>query len=84
MLVFTKCSFYCYIQDKKIPASIMYNDKPLPWVNAWLHLGNELDATELSKQFRSNMNSDTDNKRRKFIGKTHSLLQEFGFLDHNI
>ena len=30
------------------------------------------------------MNSDTDNKRRKFIGKTHSLLQEFGFLDHAI
>ena len=29
------------------------------------------------------MTSDTDNKRRKFIGKVHSLLQEFGFLDHD-
>ena len=30
------------------------------------------------------MNSDTNNKRSKFIGKVHSLLQEFGFLDHNM
>ena len=80
----TKCLYFSHTQDKKIPASIMYKDSPLPWVNAWLHLGNELNAMELSKPFRSNMNSDTDMKRRKFIGKTHSLLQEFGFLDHSI
>ena len=80
----TKCLYFSHTQDKNIPASIMYGDKPLPWVNAWVHLGNELNTVDLSKPFRSNMNSDTDIKRRKFVGKVHSLWQEIGSLEHNL
>ena len=58
----------------------MLGDTPLPWVNAWQHLGNELNTKDLSRPFNSNLNEDVHNKRRKFIGKCHSLKQEFGFL----
>ena len=76
----TKCLYFSYFKDKKTPSPILLDDKPLPWVNSWLHLGNELNTSDLSKPFHSSMNHDLDNKRRKFIGKVHSLRQEFGFL----
>ena len=69
----TKCLYFSHIQDKKLPAPIFHGNSPLPWVNAWQHLGNELNTADLSRPFRSSINSDTDNKRSKFIGKVHSL-----------
>ena len=79
----TKCLYFSHNQDKNIPAPIFHNESPLPWVNAWQHLGNQLNTADLSKPFQSNMNSDSSDKRRKFVGKVHSLLQEFGFLNHS-
>ena len=80
----TKCLYFSHNQDKKIPAPIFHNKSPLPWVNAWQHLGNQLNTADLSKPFQSNLNSDSSDKRRKFVGKVHSLWQEFGFLDHSL
>ena len=79
----TKCLYFSHTQDKNLPAPIFCDKKPLPWVNAWQYLGNTLNINDLSKPFRTDMTSDTNNKRRKFVGKIHSLLQEFGFLDHD-
>ena len=57
----------------------MFEETPLPWVDSWPHLGNELNKNDLCIKGGSNMNSDLDFKRRKFVGKCHSLTQEFGF-----
>ena len=76
----TKCLYFSHNKNKNKPAPIMLGDTPLPWVNAWQHLGNELNTEDLSRPFNSNMNEDVNNKRRKFIGKFHSRKQEFGFL----
>ena len=76
----TKCLYFSYLRDKKLPSPIFLDEKKLPWVNAWQHLGNELNVSDLSKPFQASMDEDTHNKRRKFIGKVHSLKQEFGFL----
>ena len=59
-------------------------DVPLPWVDGWNRLGNELHRNDLCCHGKSSMDHDTDNKRRKFIGKYHSLRQEFGFLESGI
>ena len=63
-----------------MPKSIMMGDIPLPWVDGWNHLGNELNRNDLCWQGSSHLDHDTNNKRRKFIGKYYSLRQEFGFL----
>ena len=76
----TKCLYFSHIKDKNLPSPIIMGDKKLPWVNAWQHLGNELNVDDLSKPFQASMDGDTSNKRRKFIGKVHSLREEFGFL----
>ena len=57
----------------------MFKDTPLPWVETWPHLGNELERTDLTTKARTNLDSDLKTKRRKFIGKFHALRQEFGF-----
>ena len=67
-----------------MPKSIMMANIPLPWVDGWNHLGNELNRNDLCWQGNSNLDHDTNNKRRKFIGKCHSLRQEFGFLKLDI
>ena len=58
----------------------MMGQVALPWVDSWAHLGNNLHRNDLSVQCHSTLDSDTAEKRRKFIGKFHSLRQEFGFL----
>ena len=57
----------------------MFEETPLPWVDSWPHLDNELNKDDLNIKEGSNMNSDLGIKRRKFVGKCHSLTQEFGF-----
>ena len=47
----TKCLYFSHNQDKNIPAPIFHNESPLPWVNAWQHLGNQLNTADLSKPF---------------------------------
>ena len=76
----TKCLFFSHDKNRNKPAAILLGDTPLPWVNVWQYLGNELNTDNLSRPFHSNMNEDVHNKRRKFIGKFHSIKQEFGFL----
>ena len=50
----------------------MLNGNPLPWVQQVNHLGHTFDN-------ENNLFSDTRNKKFKFIGKIHSLSQEFYF-----
>ena len=59
------------------PTKIILDGKPLPWVNELNHLGNTLETN-------NSMNIDCHNKKCKFIGKTHSLMQEFYFSDPDI
>ena len=75
----TKCIFFSHTKNQVMPAPIMFNDVPLPWVDSWPHLGNELNRFDLSTKAASNLDSDLEAKRRKFVGKYHSLKQEFGF-----
>ena len=57
----------------------MFNEIPLPWVDSWPHLGNELYRFNLATKAASNLDKDLEIKRRKFIGNYHSLKQEYGF-----
>ena len=57
----------------------MLNDVPLPWLETWPHLGNDLERKDLMIKAGSNMDTDVGGKRRKFIGKFYALRQEFGF-----
>ena len=75
----TKCIFFSHTKSSVKPAPIMFNEIPLPWVDSWPHLGNELDRFNLATKAASNMDKDLEIKIRKFIGKNHSLKQEFGF-----
>ena len=54
-----------------IPANIILNDRPLPYVESWYHLGHVIHSDESTIH-------DIDEKRREFIGKIHSFRQEFG------
>ena len=62
----------------------MFQDTPLPWVETWPHLGNDLERNGLSVKTGSNMNADLLKKRGKFIGKFHGLRQEFGFASSEV
>ena len=62
----------------------MFNEIPLPWVDSWPHLGNELDRFNLATKAASNLDKDLEIKRRKFIGKYHSLKQEFGSFNGSV
>ena len=76
----TKCIYFSHNRSKEMPAPIMMGEVALPWVDSWAHLGNNLHRNNLSVQCHSTLDSDTRDKRIKFIGKYHSLRQEFGFL----
>ena len=80
----TKCIYFSHNRSKELPAPIMLGQVPLPWVDSWGHLGNNLNREDLSVQCHSTLDSDTRDKRIKFIGKYHSLRQEFGFLKPEI
>ena len=67
----------CILFAKRVPnmeniAPILLNGTPLPWVDQITHLGHIL-------QNDNSMNIDCNIKRGQFIGKVHSLLQEFYF-----
>ena len=53
------------------PEPIMLEGKQLPWVDSWPHLGHLLHRDE-------SLDHDLLQKRGQFIGKLHSLKQEFG------
>lgn len=55
----------------------MLGSDPLPWMDSLKLLGNILDSD-------NSMKTDSDMKRCKFIGKIHSLNQEFGFVSSDI
>ena len=67
----TKCIFFSK-QRMNEPAPILLYGKQLPWVESLNHLGNILEVD-------NSMDMDCRNKRGKFIGKSHSLQQEFHF-----
>ena len=56
---------------KDYPANLMLNDRPLPYVESWHHLGPLIHSD-------GSTTHDIDEKRRDFIGKIHSFRQEFG------
>ena len=73
-----KCKTKCIIFSKKTidrqnVKSIELNGTPLKWVPTIKYLGSVL-------QEDNSMSIDTDRKRVSFIGKVHSLTQEFFFL----
>ena len=71
----TKCVVFTKeknLKDRLAP--IILDGNPLPWVNSVNHLGHILESD-------NSMKSDCLAKRGKFIGKVHSLLQEFSYVD---
>ena len=56
---------------------ILLSGLPLPWVEDLKHLGNSLQSD-------NSMKIDISVKRAKFIGKVHSLNQEFYFCNPNV
>ena len=56
-------------------------DIPLPWVDSWPHLGNNLFNDDFKFPMNCSFSKDCRRKRSKFIGKFHELWQEFGFSD---
>ena len=75
----TKCIVF---GSNEVPAPIRIFDeniawedsKALPWVESWPHLGHLLHQDE-------SLDHDLLQKRGRFIGKIHSLRQEFGQKD---
>ena len=66
----TKC---IHFSKKQIDlASITLNGNSLPWVESASHVGNLLERD-------NSFNKDVRMKKGNFIGKVHSLLQEFSF-----
>ena len=63
--------------ERENVAPIMLNGLPLPWVTSMLHLGNTL-------QEDNSMSMDCAIKRGQFIGKFHSLSQEFYYLSPDV
>ena len=74
----TKCIIFSKNDiDRTGISPIMLNGNPLPWVSHLKHLGNIL-------QCDNSMNNDCCDKRRKFIGKIHSLHLEFHFVSPQV
>ena len=74
-----KCKTKCIIFSKKASerkniVPIILNGQPLNWVPTIKYLGSTL-------QEDNSMEIDCERKRCTFIGKVHSLAQEFFFLD---
>ena len=69
----TKCiAFSNRLRDCQNLVPIRLNGLPLPWVNKVSHLGCTLESN-------NSMKADLALKRGKFVGKVHSLMQEFHF-----
>ena len=57
---------------------------PLPWVDEWPHLGNNLNNNDFRYPGNSSFLHDLLGISGTFIGKFHGLFQEFGCLDSDI
>ena len=69
----TKGIIFCKRNSDKVNvAPIMLSNNPLPWRDSLKLLGNIMESD-------NSMKMDCDIKRCKFIGKIHSINQEFGF-----
>ena len=44
----TKCIYFSHERSPIKPASIMMGNVPLPWLDGWNHLGNELHRNDLN------------------------------------
>ena len=69
-----------YFLEEKIPEDVLpvtLDGNTLPWVKQVQHLGHTLQSD-------NSMTSDINQKRRVFIGKINSLLQEFHYSDSNV
>ena len=69
----TKCIiFSSKVTERRNVSPILLDGVPLPWVEDLKHLGNIVQSD-------NSMTTDITVKRAKFIGKVHSLNQEFYF-----
>ena len=74
----TKCIVFSRkAQDRRNISPVNLDGLPLPWVGQVKHLGNIL-------QNDNSMKVDLSIKRGQFIGKVHSLLQEFYYVDPSV
>ena len=74
----TKCIVFSQkVSDRRGLPPIMLSGNPLPWVENLKHLGNTLQSD-------NSMKIDISVKRATFIGKVHSLNQEFFFCNPNV
>ena len=80
----TKCIYFPYGKQEHTPTPILMGDKELPWVDTWPHLGNNIDKNDFVNPGKGCLYQDLMDKRGSFIGKFHSLHQEFGFTNPDI
>ena len=74
----TKCIVFSQKAcDRRGLSPILLKGLPLPWVEDLKHLGNTLQSD-------NSMKIDISVKRGQFIGKVHSLNQEFYFCNPNV
>ena len=80
----TKCIYFPYGRQDEQPIPILMGDSKLPWVDHWPHLGNNINRNDFRYPGTGSLSHDLMDKRGIFIGKFHSLLQEFGFADSSV
>ena len=80
----TKCIYIPYGKQNTKPTPILMGEKELPWVDSWPHLGNNLHGNDFVYPGKGSMSHDLLDKRGSFIGKFHSIFQEFGFSDPQV
>ena len=80
----TKCIYFPYGKQDHTPTPILMGDKELPWVDSWPHLGNNINRNDFVYPGKGCFYQDLLDKRGSFIGKFHSLHQEFGFTDPEV
>ena len=73
-----------YGKQNTKPTPILMGGKELPWVDSWPHLGNNLHGSDFVYPGKGSMSHDLLDKRGSFIGKFHSIFQEFGFSDPQV
>ena len=72
----TKCIFFPHGAKGNDPIKIMMGDTPLPWVDSWPHLGNDLFCVDFAYPLKCSFKHDLLKKRGRFIGKFHELWQD--------
>ena len=69
----TKGILFCKDPPARLPAPVLLNGNPLPWVSSGKYLGNRLTGNQNGYQ------KDVTEKRAQFIRKNAELNQEFYF-----